>query len=165
MKKIRGMYGASPLHFLAVISSFAIAAYAFTRIFAAPAPESTLLFFVLAIFAHDLIAFPLYSLLNLIANRGMGSRSKGWMAERKVPPINYLRVPLVLSAFAFIIFFPLILGLSAERYENSTGLSSDIFFGRWLGLCAALFTISAIAYAINLRRASVRLGPSKASGD
>ncbi|MGB0119940.1 MAG: hypothetical protein WBP55_03165 [Solirubrobacterales bacterium] len=150
--RFRNAYGASPLHLLAVIASFLIAAYAFTRIFAAPGPISTMTFFIAAIFAHDAIAFPLYSALNWIANRSIGDRANYWFAEQKVQPLNYLRIPVVLSAFLFLLFFPLILGLSAERYERSTGLTTDVFMGNWLGICAALFTISAIAYAVQLGR-------------
>jgi len=152
--RFRNLYGASPLHLMAVIASFLIATYAFTRIVAAPGPISTMTFFIFAIFAHDAIAFPLYSGLNWIANRSIGDRASYWMAERRVQPVNYLRIPAVISAFLFLLYFPLILGLSASRYEKSTGLSSDVFMGRWLGICAALFTISAIAYAIQVRRAS-----------
>ncbi|MGB0121303.1 MAG: hypothetical protein WBP55_10160 [Solirubrobacterales bacterium] len=150
--RFRNAYGASPLHLLAVIASFLIAAYAFTRIFAAPGPISTMTFFIAAIFAHDALAFPLYSGLNWIANRSIGDRANYWMAERRVQPVNYFRIPTVISAFLFLLYFPLILGLSADRYVKSTGLTTDAFMGRWLGICAALFTISAIAYAIEVGR-------------
>lgn len=152
--RFRTAYGASPLHLLAVIASFLIATYAFFRIFAAPGPISTMTFFIAAIFFHDAIAFPLYSGLNWIANRSVGDRANYWMAERRVQPLNYIRIPIVLSVFLFMLYFPLILGLSASRYEKSTGIDPDIFLGRWLGICAALFTISAIAYAIQVRRKS-----------
>lgn len=153
MPGFRKLYGASPLHLLAVIASFAIAGYGFLRIFDSPAPESTLLFFAFAIFAHDMIAFPLYSGLNLIADRPLKGRDAEALEARRVPPINYLRVPFILSAFCLVIFFPLILGLSADRYAASTGMDIDMFLGRWLGICGVLFLGSGIAYAISLRRA------------
>jgi hypothetical protein len=163
MSFFRKAYGASPLHLLAVIASFAIVGYGFFMIFQAPAPESTLLFFGFAIIAHDMIAFPLYSTLNAVAGRSTGSPPRGdgntagdasASEDSRVPAINYLRVPFILSAFCFVIFFPLILGLSSEQYERSTGLDPDVFLGRWLGICAVLFTASAILYAIRLRRAA-----------
>ena len=49
-------------------------------------------------------------------------------------------------------FFPLILGLSAERYLANGGLDAGVFLGRWLGICAVAFTASAILYAVKLRR-------------
>lgn len=153
MKKFRDMYGASPLHFLAVVASFAIVGYALYMIFQTSTAIGFVIWFVAAIFAHDMVAFPLYSLLNLIANRSVGGRAGYWVRERDVQPLNYIRIPLVLSAFAFLLFFPDILGLNSERYFNDTGVSGDVFLGRWIGICAALFTISALAYAVNLRRA------------
>lgn len=147
----RRAYGASPLHLLAVIASFAVAGYGFFMIFKAPAPESTLLFFVLAIVAHDLIAFPLYSTLNFVAGRTSRVEPEA-AAAIGVPAINYLRVPFIVCAISLVMFFPLILGLSADRYEAASGQDAGVFLGRWLGICAVLFTGSALLYALKLRR-------------
>jgi hypothetical protein len=154
MARFRKLYGASPLHLLAVIATFAVVGYGFFMIFQSPAPESTLIFFVAAIFAHDMIAFPLYSGLNRVAGRAVGGRATEADDAARVPAINYLRVPFILSAFCFLLFFPLILGLSADRYAASAGMDIDMFLGRWLGITAALFLGSAIAYAVRLRRAN-----------
>ncbi len=154
MNRFRSLYGASPLHLLAVIASFAIAGYGFLRIFDSPAPESTMLFFLAAVFAHDLIAFPLYSGLNQIATRSTGPKANYWLSEQTVQPLNYIRIPFVLSAFCLLLFFPLIFRLSGERFTANSGESADVFLGRWLGIVAVLFTVSAVLYAIRLRRAS-----------
>ena len=151
MGRFRKLYGASPLHLLAVIATLALVGYGFFMIFKSPAPESTLIFFVAAIFAHDMLAFPLYSGLNRIAGQAVG-RGASEHDERRVPAINYLRVPFILSAFCFLLFFPLILGLSSDRYSASTGMDVDMFVGRWLGITAAVFLCSAVAYAVRLRR-------------
>jgi len=150
--RFRKAYGASPLHLLAVIASFAIAGYGFFMIFKAPAPESTLLFFGLAIVAHDMIAFPLYSTLNFVAGRGSRAAEPRATAAVGVPAINYLRIPFILCAISLVMFFPLILGLSADRYLASSGLDIGVFLGRWLGICAVAFTASALLYALKLRR-------------
>jgi hypothetical protein len=152
MAAFRRLYGASPLHLLAVLASLAIAGYGFFMIFRSPAPESTLLFFGLVIVAHDLIAFPLYSTLNFVAGRATRAAEPEAIAAAGSPAINYLRIPFLISAVCFVMFFPLILGLSADRYEASTGLDPGIFLGRWLGICAVVFTISAFLYALRLRR-------------
>ena len=152
MSAFRRMYGASPLHLLAVLASLAIAGYGFFMIFKSPAPESTLLFFGLAIIAHDMIAFPLYSTLNAVAGRGTQAAEPRDVAEAGVPAINYLRVPFIISTICLVMFFPLVLGLSADRYEASTGLDAGVFLVRWLGICAAAFTVSAVMYALKLRR-------------
>ncbi len=154
MSRFRSLYGASPLHLLAVIASFAIAGYGFLRIFDSPAPESTMLFFIAAVFAHDLIAFPMYSALNQIAMRSTGKQANWWLSEQEVRPLNYVRIPFVLSAFCLLLYFPLIFRLSSERVIANSGESPDVFLARWLGIVAVLFTGSAVLYAIRLGRAS-----------
>jgi hypothetical protein len=153
MARFRSLYGDSPLHLLAVLASFAIAGYAFLRIVEHPSALGTLVWFGAAAVAHDLIAFPLYSALNLVAQRGVEGPGDAWEERRRVPLINHLRIPAFFSALALLLFFPLILGLSAANYEKDTGLSPDVFLARWLGLCAALFLSSAVIYAVRLRRA------------
>jgi len=153
MQRVRTAYGASPLHALAVIASFALAGYAFLRIAESPSALGTFLWFGAAIVAHDLLAFPLYSTLNLIAHRSPLGPSGEWLEGRRVPAINHLRVPAILGGIYFLMFFPLILGLDSTRYAHYTGQSADIYLTRWLGLCAALFLGSALIYAIRLRRA------------
>ena len=159
MGRLRRAYGASPLHLLAVIASFAIAGYAFLRIAESPSALGTFIWFGAAIVAHDLLAFPLYSALNLLAHRSLvDSSGEEGRSNRRVPAINHLRIPAALSALAFLLFFPLILGLSSTNYVEDTGVSGDVFLTRWLGLCAALFLGSAVIYAVRLRR-SYRADP------
>lgn len=156
MARFRTAYGDSPLHLLAVLASFAIAGYAFLRIVENPSALGTLAWFAGAAVAHDLIAFPLYSALNLIARRGIEGPEDAWEERRRVPLINHVRIPAFLGALALLMFFPLILGLDGANYERDAGLSGDVFLTRWLGLCAALFLGSAVIYAIRLRRSAQR---------
>jgi len=153
MRRLHAVYGSSPLHALAVIASFAVAGYGFLRIAESPSALGTFVWFAAAIVAHDLIAFPLYSTLNLIAFGSLGRPGGVAQEGRRVSAINHLRVPAILSAIAFLMFFPLILGLDSTRYMEYTGQSADIYLGRWLGLCGALFLGSGLIYAIRLRRA------------
>jgi hypothetical protein len=159
--RARALYGASPLHLLAVIASFAIAGYAFFRIAGAPSALQTFIWLGAAAIAHDLIAFPLYSGLNLIARRSLAGPVDNREEDRVVPVINHLRIPIFLSALAFLLFFPEILGLDSSNYLDDTGLRSDVFLTRWLGLCAALFLGSALIYAVRLRRAAVEAEPQE----
>jgi len=154
MARFRSLYGDSPLHLLAVLASFAIAGYGFLRIVENPGAIGTLVWFAGAAIAHDLIAFPLYSALNLIAHRSIEGPEETWEERRRVPVINHVRIPAFLGGLALLMFFPLILGLDAANYEKDTGLSGDVFLTRWLGLCAALFLGSALVYAVRLRRAA-----------
>ncbi len=139
--RLRPVYGAGPLHLLSHVAALALAAYAFTRIFAGGQPWNVVLWFAGAVLLHDAIAFPLYTVLNRLA-LGRARRS-----------VNHVRVPALLSGFAFIVYFPLILGLGDGRYEGATTLSQDVYLGRWLLLCGAMFAVSALLYAVRARRA------------
>jgi hypothetical protein len=150
--RFRAAYGASPLHLLAAIAAFAIAGYAFFRIAEAPSALGTFAWFAAAIVLHDVLAFPLYSALNLVAGRAvLGGGEEP--SPGRVSALNHLRIPAVLSGFALLLFFPEILGLDSTDYMRDTGLSGDVFLGRWLGLTGALFAGSALLYAVRLRRA------------
>ncbi len=153
MSSFHARYGDRPLHLIAVVIAFSIAGYAFTRIVASPEPLSFVIYFGGAVVAHDLVVFPIYSALHLLAGRAGGAIS----LSRKT--INYVRVPAILSAFAFVVWFPLILSLSTERYVADEGHTPPSYLGRWLGLTAALFLISGIAYALKRRRGQPR-GPA-----
>lgn len=151
METLRARYGAGPLHLVAVIASFAVATYAFLEIAERPGLLSFAIWFAGAVVAHDLIAFPLYSLLGLIA--GGASRAGGELGRRT---LNHVRVPALLSALAFVVWFPLILRVSAETYADASGRSADPYLARWLLLTAALFAGSGLLLAFRQRRARAR---------
>ena len=140
---MRRRYGAGPLHLLALIASFALAAAALAHFLDTGAPINLLAWFVGAIVGHDLILFPLYTGLDRLAGRAEPST--------RVPVVNHIRVPAVLSGLLLLVYFPLILRLSAPVYEKATALNPQVYLGRWLAITAGLFLISAIAYAIRLR--------------
>lgn len=146
MAALRSRYGDGPLHLIAVVISFAIVGYAFIQIAASPSPISFAIFFAGAIVAHDLIAFPIYSALNLIGGRATS------IARLGPATINYVRVPALLAGFAFVVWFPLILALDPERYEAATATAPADYLGRWLALTGILFLGSGIVYAVRRRR-------------
>jgi|SRR5690349_4050819 len=142
--RLQGAYGAGPLHLLSHVAALALTAYTFTRIFAGGQPWNVVLWFAGALLVHDAIAFPLYTALNRLA--------LGWARGS----INYVRVPALLSALTLLVFSPLILGLGDGRYARATTLSQDVYLGRWLLLCGAMFTVSALLYALSSRRRGAR---------
>jgi hypothetical protein len=142
---IRRGYGDGPLHLIAAVISFAIVAYALVEIARRSGALSFAIFFAGAIVAHDLVAFPIYSLLDAIAGRTAGVVGVGRAT------INYLRIPALLSGLALIVWFPLILGLSDSVYVADAGHARPAYLERWLLLTAALFAISGIAYALKRR--------------
>lgn len=146
MTGFRARYGAAPLHLLAVVVSVAISGYAAVRIFGGSKPLSVVIWLAGAVLAHDLLAFPVYSLLSRIAfGRAGESRS-----PRIVAAANHIRVPAFLSGIFLLVWFPLIFGLT-DRYEGNSGLAPSGYLAKWLLLSAALFLISSIAYAVRLR--------------
>jgi hypothetical protein len=143
---LRRRYGAGPLHLLALLASFALCGFALSRLLdAGPATANVALWLLGSVVAADLVLFPLYSLLDRIAD--------GALRGTRVPAINHVRVPALLSGLLLLVYAPLILRLSGPRYDASTSVSADVYFGRWLAITAALFTVSAVAYAIRARRA------------
>lgn len=140
----REFYGANPLHLLALLACFALAAYA-----ALHAAESSqwplmLLWFAGAVIAHDLVLYPLYS----AADRGLARLRPQVAGDLRL--VNYLRVPLLGAGLTFLLFFPGILQDGAASYRAATGLTQEPFLGRWLLLVAGLFVASGLVYAVRL---------------
>jgi len=148
MALFRSRYGEGPLHLLAAIASFAIATYAFLEIADGTAPLNFAIWFVAAIVLHDMLAFPFYSILGMIVGETLRDPPA---APARPSALNFVRVPALLSAFFFIVWFPVILGFSDTEVVESTGLDTDPFLERWLLLTGAMFAISAVLYAVKLR--------------
>ncbi|MYX97595.1 hypothetical protein GT045_22965 [Streptomyces sp. SID486] len=140
-------YGSGPLHLLALLASFALTGYAVVRLFDTQ-PLRVAVWFVGAAVLHDLVLLPLYSLADLPARSVLRHRATGGPA---VPWINHLRVPAFLSGLLLLVWFPLVLRL-ASPYTRDTGLSDDVYLGRWLAITGVLFAGSAVLFALRLRR-------------
>lgn len=153
MRWLRRRYGAGPLHLALLAASFAIAGAAFVRFFDPGSNGANIvIWFVGAIVFHDLVLFPLYSLVDLIAGRTL-SHSR---LHPPVSPRNHLRVPAALSAMLLLVYFPLILQLGSSTYHAASGMSTRGYLARWLLLTGGLFACSAVAYAVRIRRAARR---------
>jgi hypothetical protein len=160
---IRRWYGARPLHLLALLAAFALAGYAVHAVVAAGEWRGFAIWFAVAIIGHDLLLFPLYSLADL-SLRGLlpGQRRRGQAGEpagmpgSRPPALNYVRIPVMFSLLLLMTFFPLILGLSQGFYHPASGLGTQPYLWRWLGVTGVMFAISAVAYAWRTRRALAR---------
>ncbi|HEX3822835.1 MAG TPA: hypothetical protein VHV79_00035 [Mycobacteriales bacterium] len=151
LNRFRQLYGANPLHLLAFIASFALAGYAATELFHTMTIRVAV-WFVGAALGHDLLLVPLYSLANI-------SLAKIWQRvprPESVPWLNYIRFPVAISALLLVIFFPEISRRRTAQFASS-GLSNHPYFAHWLLITGILFAVSALTYAIRLRRVS---GPS-----
>jgi hypothetical protein len=137
----RRRYGASPLHLLLVLASFALAAYAGVRLLKGET-LGVALWFVGAALLHDLVLLPLYAVTDRVAQRLFGRREGGVGEAQPRPSVNYVRVPLFVSGLLLLVWWPLVLR-QVGHYTAVTGLPADRFLGRWLLITAALLVVSA----------------------
>ena len=156
MQRLRRWYGANPAHLLLMLSCFALAGYAGTRLLAGET-MGVVVWFVGAALLHDLVLVPLYSGGDLATQQALG-RSSVRSGSSSVADassavrtardsINYLRVPSYLSLLLLLVWFPLILRLS-QPYAAYTALSLDVYLGRWLLISAMFFAVSAALLSI-----------------
>ena len=148
MSRLRRFYGAQPLHLLATVVSFAIVAAGVAGWFQAGSDSRGIIIWALgSVIAFEWILLPLAWVLDRIA---LGPRT-----PRTLPgPANraYVRVPALLSALLLIVFAPLIFRADTPDFEATTGFTPPDYLARWLLATAAMFVISAVAYALSLRR-------------
>ncbi|NUK06992.1 hypothetical protein HRW18_02990 [Streptomyces lunaelactis] len=147
MSGFRARYGASPLHLLLMLCSFALTGYAGIRLLEGDEPWMVVLWFVGAALLHDLVLLPLYTVPDRAAQTVLGRHPDPAAQGDGNPPmrgwINYVRLPVFLSGVLLLTYFPLILE-RVEIFTAYTGLPDDVFLGRWLLISAALFGLSAL---------------------
>jgi hypothetical protein len=143
MARFRALYGSTPLHLIALVASLAVTAYAALRIAEISTAPQIALWIVGAALAHDLVLFPLYTLLGLLAGGNRPRRAT-----------NFVRVPAMLSGLLFLMFAGLICSLSPDTYESATGLQPTPYLERWLAITAILFVASGLLYALRARRSA-----------
>ncbi|MFF1342926.1 hypothetical protein ACFVYT_34480 [Streptomyces sp. NPDC058290] len=141
----RRRYGASPLHLLLVLVSFALAAYAGVRLLKGDT-VGVALWFVGAALLHDLVLLPLYSVTDRAAQLLFAGRT-GPEEGVPRPSVNYVRVPAFVSGLLLLVWWPLILR-RVGHYTAATALPADVFLGRWLLITAALFAASAATFLV-----------------
>ena len=140
---MRSRYGASPLHLLAHLAAFALAAWALLQALQLGGWQRIVLWLAGAVVLHDLALWPAYTLLDRLARRG---RPVGWA--------NYVRVPVGISALLLLAFFPVICGKGERTYTRVSGESWDGYTGRWLLASALLFVAAGALYLVRSRPGS-----------
>ena len=155
MRRQLRWYGASPLHLLALLACSGLAGYAAVRLVPSK-PVGVIVWFLGAVIGHDLLLMPLYSLADRSVMAAVRHREPQLPAG---PWINYIRVPAALSGLLFLVWFPLILRLQSP-YHASTTLSADPYVWHWLAVTGVLFGLSAVAFALRLRRRSRAAPPA-----
>lgn len=155
MSALRRFYGAGPVHLVALLVSLAVSAEAIVHWFDLPGPDSVrvLLWFAGAIVVHDLVALPLYTLLDVVGRRLTASSSSLSAAPRRSPGWVYVRVALVICAILGIAFLPEIARLGSATYHVASGSTQDRYLVRYAITCAVVLGASALAYALSRVRA------------
>lgn len=150
MTRFRDFYGGKPLHLLATVMSFALVAAGFVG-WARPGSDlrGVVLWLLGSIVATELVLFPSAWLLDRIAT-GVSHGTTG--SEPTRGEIAYIRVPALLSGLLLIVFAPLIFSFDGATYAAVTATTTSRYLSRWLFSVAALFGISALAYAVRLAR-------------
>jgi hypothetical protein len=155
-RRFRELYGAGPLHLIALAASFAVVGAAVVRWFDSGSDVvNILVWFGVAIIGHDLVLLPLYSLLDRIAS---GPARRRVAAREPASGAAYVRIPAILSLLLFAAFFPLILGTGTSTYRAASGHDPSGYLERWLIATAVLFLCSGLAYAARLARRRRRSG-------
>lgn len=145
--RFRRYYGDQPLHLLSLLACFSLSGYA-ARELVNNHVLAVAVWFVGAAVGHDLLLFPLYALVDRSLLR-LAHRPRALPVT--APWLNYVRFPAAVSGLLFLVFAPSILRLSG-LYQTATTLSPDRFVWNWLAITGALFLVSAVAYALRLRR-------------
>ncbi|HEX2214979.1 MAG TPA: hypothetical protein VHH12_16305 [Mycobacterium sp.] len=153
----RTAYGSHPLHLMTLVAGFALFGYVIATI--GPAAlwndrtwwQSILVWFAVAIIAHDLVLFPVYALMDrilLVSNR----------FRSRVSVVNHVRIPALASGLTLLVFLPGIIEQGAGTFYAATGMTQDPFLQRWLLFTAAMFGLSAVVYAVRLAMTRLPIG-------
>lgn len=104
--------------------------------------------FLGAIVLHDLVLFPLYAggdrLLTLLLRA---------LPATRVPLVNHLRIPVLGSGLALLMFLPGIVRQGGATTLAATGLDQEPYRERWVWLTVALFAVSALVWLARTVRA------------
>lgn len=155
--RLRGFYGEHPLHLLVLLACFALAGYTATLVITDRQWPWMLVWFLAAVIGHDLVLFPVYALLDVSATSLLDvfRRHRDAGVPPRVPVLNYVRIPALGAGLTLVLFLPGIIRQGAFTYHTATGLTQQPFLARWLLLCAAMFAVSAVVYAIRWYAAGV----------
>ena len=143
----RRRYGASPWHLVGHLAAFASIGYALWAVVpgAGRARAANLILWLTAgAVLHDVVALPLYSLLDRGAQRVLSG------PRRRL--LNHLRVPAAISLVLLLVYFPLILVEADRNYARATGRHVSGYARSWLEITGGLFVASLLLYAARSRR-------------
>jgi hypothetical protein len=156
LARVRRRYGASPWHLAGHLLALAVVAFALDRIAAGTSIAIVIALYIALVIGHDLILLPAYSALDRLV-RALLSRAPA-RGRARVPTINHLRAPALISGLLLVIYAPLISGRADHGYLLLSGHHATGYLRNWLLISAALFLGSGLIYALRVRRAAVNRG-------
>ena len=65
--------------------------------------------------------------------------------------LPHVAAPAAISALAALTWIALLLQAGEPTFRRASGLTTDVYLGRWLALSAGLFACSALVYAVRRR--------------
>jgi len=142
---MKARYGASPLHLLAHLAAFALVGWAMLQLVDIGRFDNVVLWLVGAVLLHDALLWPVYAALDQAARRTAPSAL-----------VNYLRVPVALSALLALVYLPALLGLNEANQARVGAYGSQGALGRWLLATGVLCAISLAVWVVKGRHAGAR---------
>ncbi|TWF95442.1 hypothetical protein [Saccharopolyspora dendranthemae] len=137
------LYGAGPVHLLAVVGCFALASYSALLVWEEPQVVRMAVWFGAAVVVHDLVLLPVYSLADRALAGSLRSPPKA-----RVPIVNHVRLPVLAAGLLFLVFFPGVVQQGTATHLAATGQDQQPYLGRWLALSATFVVVSAAIYVI-----------------
>ena len=152
--RFRRRYGAGPIHLLAHLVGFAIAAFALDRIFSGGDVRELLEWYLGLVIAHDLVFVPAYTGIDRLVTAAIGRMSL--RTRIRVPVVNHLRAPALISGLLLLIYAPLIGRQADGIYFAMSGHSATHYLRTWLLISVVLFLGSGLIYAVRVVYARAR---------
>jgi hypothetical protein len=143
----RRRYGRSPWHLVGHLAAFASIGYALWAVVPGGGRAravNLVLWLVGGAVLHDVVALPLYSLLDRGAQRILAG------PRRRL--LNHLRIPAAISLALLLVYFPLILVEADRNYVRASGRHASGYARRWLEITGGLFVASLLLHAARSRR-------------
>src|SRR5262249_22701102 len=138
-------YGASRWHLAGHVAYLGLAAVVLARLLDRPSAANIVAWLVAAVVLHDLVALPLYTLLDRLVWR---------VAPRAVAVA--LRPRAALAGLTLLVLFPPILGLNARTFARAAGHPPSGYAARWLALAAGVAVAVAVVTRVRTRRRPAR---------
>lgn len=141
---MRKLYGASPLHLLGHLILLAASVLALSQMLQG---RSVWIWLLGAVVLHDVVFLPFYSGLDRVLQLGVRDRP-----ARRVPLVNYIRVPLAFSGLLLLVYLPAILGDNSAELERVSGRDAAPSAAYWAALTAGAFLVSGLAWLVRVSR-------------